>query len=290
MSSNPTNNSRLAGTIVLVHGLWLTPRSWEHWVTRYAERGYRVLAPAWPGTEFDAAAQHEHLGMTDGLGVTEVADHYDTFIRGLTAPPIIMGHSFGGLLVQILLDRGLGSAGVAIHPAPVKGVRRLPLSALRSALPVLRNPANRRKTVALTPGQWHYGFTNTLSQDDSRALYDRYHVPCTGRPLWQAATANLLWHPATQVDLCNHSRAPLLLVAGGADHTVPTSLVKETAARYGKSRAVTDYREFPGRPHFTVGIPGWEEVADYALDWAARQTTAKKIIPEPTGGQSRTSE
>lgn len=279
MTSRPTNN---AGTIVLVHGLWLSPRCWEHWVTRYGRLGYRVLAPAWPGTESDAAAQRGHSGMTDGLGIGEVADYYANYVRQLATPPIIIGHSFGGLLVQILLDRGLGATGVAIHPAPVKGVFGLPRSALRSAFPVLRNPRNRNKSIALTAEQWHYGFTNTLGEEDSRTLYDRYHLPCTGRPLWQAATANLRRHPATRVDLGNHDRAPLLLIAGGADHTVPASLVKETLARYGKSRAVTDFREFPARPHLTIAVPGWEEVADYALDWATRHTAAPTGEPVAT--------
>ena len=255
-------------TIVLIHGLWLTPRGWEGWVDRYRSRGYTVLAPAWPGMDVEVEALRDDPSVMDGLGVTEIADHYTRIVRGLDEPPIIMGHSFGGLITQMLLDRGLGAAGVAIHPAPIKGVLRLPLSSLRSSFPVLRNPANRKRTVALTPEQFHYGFTNTLSQQDARPLYDRYHVPTPGRPLWQAATANLLPNPATKVDLRNHDRAPLLLVAGGADHTVPVSLVRENQRRYRHSTAVTDYKEYPGRPHFTMGVPGWEEVADYALRWA----------------------
>jgi pimeloyl-ACP methyl ester carboxylesterase len=261
-------------TIVLIHGLWLTPRGWEDWIDRYTTLGYRVLAPAWPRMEVGIDALRRHPSVMNGLGITEVADHYEQIIRGMDQPPIIMGHSFGGLLTQILLDRGLGSAGVAIHPAPIKGVLRLPLSSLRSSFPVLRNPATRGRTVALTPAQFRYGFANTLGEEESRLLYNRYHVPAPGRPLWQAATANLIPNPATEVNLHNDNRAPLLLIAGGADHTVPVSLVQETRKRHYKSTAVTDYKEFPGRPHFTMGVPGWEAVADYALRWATKNAVS----------------
>jgi pimeloyl-ACP methyl ester carboxylesterase len=257
--------------VVLVHGLWLTPRSWEHWIDRYTAAGHRVLAPAWPGMEVEVDALRRDPSPMNGLGVVEVADHYESFLRGLDKAPIIIGHSFGGLLVQMLLDRGLGSAGVALHPAPPKGVLRLPVSALRSAFPVLRNPANRKRTVALTPAQWHYSFTNTLGPAESRAAYDRYHVPCPGRPLFQAATANLNPRSATRVDYRNDRRAPLLLIGGTADHTAPASMVRENAKRQRRSPSVTEYREYPGRSHFTGGSPGWEEVADFALGWATRQ-------------------
>jgi pimeloyl-ACP methyl ester carboxylesterase len=257
------------GTIVLIHGLWLTPLGWEEWVDRYTKLGYQVLAPAWPGMEVGVEALNADPSVMNGLGVTEVADHYEQIIRGLDTTPIIMGHSFGGLVTEILLDRGLGSAGVAIHPAPAKGVLRLPASALKSGFPVLSNPANRSRTVALSPEQFHYSFTNTLGTKESRPVYDRYHVPAPGRPLFQAATANLNPNAATKVNFRNDQRAPLLLLAGSSDNTVPASMVREAHKRYGKSSALADYKEFPGRPHFTMGVPGWEEVADYALNWAA---------------------
>jgi alpha-beta hydrolase superfamily lysophospholipase len=256
-------------TIVLIHGLWLTPLAWEHWVDRYSKAGHRVIAPAWPGIE----ALRADPSVMNGVGVTEVAEHYEKIIRGMRTPPILIGHSFGGVLVQILLDRGLGRAGIAIAPAPVKGVFRLPISSLRSAFPVLSNPGNRRRTVALSPEQWHYGFTNTLGEAESKAAYDRYHVPSSGRPLWQAATANLLPNPATKVNFRNGTRAPLLIIAGGADHTVPPALNRENYRRYDRSAAITDYKEFPYRPHFTIGVPGWEAVADYALGWVAKHGT-----------------
>ena len=213
--------------------------------------------------------------VLNDLGLTEVADHYEQTIRALRGAPILMGHSFGGALVQILLDRGLGSAGVAIDPAPVKGVYRLPLSSLRASSPVLLNPANRRRTVGLTPKQFHYAFTNTLTVDESQAVYDRYHVPTPGRPLFQAATANFAPHAATKVNFRNDDRAPLLIVGGGADHTVPASISRENYKRYHKSNATTAYKEFPGRSHWTIGQPGWEEVADYALDWATRNAQSQ---------------
>jgi alpha-beta hydrolase superfamily lysophospholipase len=258
------------GTIVLVHGLWLTPRSWEHWVTRYSEAGYTVLAPSWPGMEAEVEALREDPSVMNGLGLGEIAEHYEKIIRNLDKPPIIMGHSFGGAIVQILLDRGLGRAGVAIDSAPVKGVLGLPLSTIRAAFPALRNPATRKKTVSLTPDQWHYSFTNTMFDDEqSRAAYERYQVPSTGRPLWQAAFANFDPKAATKVNLRNNRRAPLLFIAGGEDHVAPASTNRENAKRYGKSTAVTDYKEFAGRPHFTGAAPGWEAVADYALAWAS---------------------
>ncbi|MFC7106674.1 alpha/beta hydrolase family protein [Nonomuraea rubra] len=169
--------------------------------------------------------------------------------------PIIVGHSLGGLITQVLLGRGLGAAGVAIHPTPIKGVLRLPLSSLRSAFPVLSNPGNRSRTVALSARQFRYAFTNTLTPQESEAIYQRYHVPAPGRPLFQAAAANLQRHSATSVDVHNDTRAPLLLIAGGADHTVPATLVRQTYQRYRKSRAVTDYHEFARMPHFALGAP-----------------------------------
>jgi alpha-beta hydrolase superfamily lysophospholipase len=261
------------GTIVLIHGLWLTSRSWEHWVERYTAAGYRVVAPEWPGMDIDPDRLRADPSVLNDLGVREVADHYDGILRTMDAGPILIGHSFGGLLVQILLDRGHGSAGVALHPAPPKGVLRLPLSALRSAFPVLRNPANRHRAVGLTPAQWHFGFTNTLGERESRDAYDRYHVPAPGLPLFQAATANLVRDAATRVNLRNSRRAPLLLVGGSADHTVPPAMVRENFVRYRRSGAVTDLREYPGRSHFTAGSPGWEAVADDALAWAEQHRT-----------------
>jgi alpha-beta hydrolase superfamily lysophospholipase len=258
--------------IVLVHGLWLTPRSWEGWKERFEARGHDVLAPAWPRIQGEVEDVRRDPSPLNGLGVTEIVDYHDRIVRGLDRPPVIMGHSVGGLVTARLLDRGLGAAGVAISPAPVKGVLRLPPAQVRAALPVLGNPANRNRTVELTRKQFHYAFTNTMSEDEARAAYDRYEVPGPGRPIFQAAFANLNPRAATKVDFHKDDRPPLLVMGNDRDHTVPASVSKEAAKRLGKSKAVVEYREFAGRPHFTVGAPGWEEVADYALDWGIRHS------------------
>jgi len=265
-------------TILLVHGLWLTPLSWEHWIERFEAAGHTVLAPAWPLMDGGVAALRADPSVMDGLGVTEIADHYAQIIESLDAPPVIMGHCVGGLVAQILLDRGLGSTAVAIDSAPVRGVRRLPLSSLRAVLPVLRRPANRRRTVALTPEQWHHAFCGTIDRAASDALYARYHVPTPGRPLWQTATAKLRRRPETRVNLRNQTRAPLLFIAGGADRMAPPALNRANVERYETSRTVTAYHEFPRRPHLTIGVPGWEAVADHALAWAVGHSAARRTL------------
>jgi pimeloyl-ACP methyl ester carboxylesterase len=266
--------------IVLVHGLWLTPRSWEGWKARFEQRGHAVLTPAWPNMEVEVEALRRDPSVMNGLGVTEVVDHYDRIIRALDTPPVIMGHSFGGLITELLLDRGLGAAGVAISPAPVKGVLRLPPAELHTVFPALRNPANDKKTVPLTAKQFHYRFTNTMNDADAAAAYERYYVPGPGRVLFQAAFANVNPHAVTKVDFHKDDRAPLLVMGNDEDHTVPASVSKEAAKRLGKSKAVVDYKEYAGRPHFTAGAPGWEAVADDALDWATRHVGAPGATTE----------
>jgi pimeloyl-ACP methyl ester carboxylesterase len=268
-------------TIVLIHGLWLTPRSWEGWKARFEERGHEVLAPAWPRMEGEVEALRRDPSVMNGLGVAEVVDHYDRIVRGLDTPPVIMGHSFGGLVTELLLDRGLGAAGVALSPAPVKGVLRLPPAELRTVFPVLGNPTNKNKTVELTPKQFRFSFTNTMNDADAQAAYERYQVPGPGRVLFQAAFANFNPRAVTKVDFHKDDRPPLLVVGNDQDHTVPASVSREAAKRLGKSRAVVDYKEFAGRPHFTAGAPGWEAVADYALEWATRHTGAPAKTKEP---------
>lgn len=265
MSTNASEESR---TIVLIPGLWLTALAWEHWIERFSARGFNVVARSWPGMEGDIAALREDHSHIDDLGFGEVVDHYDAIIRALDAPPIIMGHSMGGAAVQVLLDRGLGAAGVAIDPAPIKGVLNLPLSSLKSAFPVLKNPANNHHAVMLTPEEFHYAFTSTLTEEESAAAYERYAVPGPGRTLFQAALANFNPHAASRIDFHNDDRAPLLLIAGSVDHVAPPSITRAEARLQRKSKAITAYKEFPGRSHYIVGQPGWEEVADFALNWA----------------------
>jgi pimeloyl-ACP methyl ester carboxylesterase len=271
----------MTSPIVLIHGLWLTPRSWEGWKTRFEQRGHDVLTPAWPRMDREVEALRRDPSVMNGLGVTEIVDHYDRIIRGLDTPPVIIGHSFGGLVTELLLDRGLGAAGVALSPAPVKGVLRLPPAELRTVFPALRNPANRKKTVELTPKQFRFSFTNTMNDADAEAAYARYYVPGPGRVLFQAGLANLNPHAVTKVDFHKDDRPPLLVIGNDQDHTVPASVSREAAKRLGKSKAVVDYKEFAGRSHFTAGAPGWEAVADYALDWANRQVGAPDETAEP---------
>ncbi len=266
--------SERQNTIVLIHGLWMTPLSWEHWIERYSSGGYNVLAPAWPGLEGDIEELRADPSGIENLGIEDIVDHYDAIIRDLDTPPIIMGHSFGGAFTEILLSRGLGACGVAIDAAAVKGITKLPFSTLKSAFPVLKSPANSHRAVPLSFEQFHYAFTNTMSDDDAMPIYERYAVPGPGRVLFQGALANFNPHSPAQVDFRNDSRGPLLLIAGGSDHVVPPAIDRATAKHYRHSTAITEYKEFPGRSHFIIGQEGWEEVADYALQWATDHAVA----------------
>jgi hypothetical protein len=229
--------------------------TWEKWGDRYSRRGYQVIGRSWPGMEGGIDELRRDPSGIEHLGIGEIVDYYDGIIRGLDRPPIVMGHSFGGAFTEILLDRGLGAAGVAIDAAAVRGILKLPFSTLKSAWPVLRSPANEHKAVALTPDEFHYAFGNTLSEEDSRAVYERYAGPGPGRVLFQGALANFNPHAPTRVDFGNPDRAPLLLMAGGADHIVPAAVDASAARHYAKSPAVTAYRSFPGRSHYTIGEP-----------------------------------
>jgi pimeloyl-ACP methyl ester carboxylesterase len=269
--------------IVLIHGLWMTPRSWEHWIARFERRGYHVLAPAYAGFEVEVEALRQDPSPIAAVTVPDTVAHLEGILRGLDQPPLLIGHSFGGALVQILLDHGFGAAGVAIDSVPTEHVRVVPASQIRAGFPVLNNPANRHRAVGFTPEQFHYAFTNTLSEDESAEAYERYHIAAPGRWVWDGILANLApGHQETWVDYRNHDRAPLLFIAGGADYIMPPSVNKANFERYAKSSAHTDFHEFEGRDHFTCGAPGWEKVADFALTWAvehaplsARTSTAE---------------
>jgi pimeloyl-ACP methyl ester carboxylesterase len=276
MTAENTADAGAPDTIVLIHGLWVTPRSWEKWVERYEGRGYRVLTPAYPGLEVEVEALNEDPSPIEALTIPGVVEHYEGIIGELEKPPILMGHSMGGLIVQILLDHGYGAAGVAIDSVPPEGVRRVPLSQTRAAFPVLRNPANRHRAVGFTPEQFHYGFANTLSEEASDEVYERYHVPAPGSFIWAAVLANFEpGHQDGYVNYNNDEHAPLLLIAGAEDHLQPAVVNESNFKHYRYSGATTDYHEYAGRSHYTVGQEGWEEVADYALEWAEANATTQ---------------
>jgi len=268
-------------TIVLIHGLWLTPRSWEGWIDRYQKAGYKVLAPSWPGLEGEVEALRKDPSSLKGLRLKTVVDHYDRIIRKLDSQPILMGHSFGGLIVQMLVDRGLGAAGIVIDSAQTAGIPVLPLSTIRATISVLGNPFSLNGATSLSPRKFNYAFTNELNAVESRKVYDRYQIPGANRILWDAALALLNPRASSQVDYTNNERAPLLFIAGGNDHLVPPSINKANVRKYvASSTAITDYREFPNRTHHTVGQKGWEEVADFAVQWATEHARGQVTLDD----------
>ena len=261
-------------SVVLIHGLWMTRLSWQPWVDRFREAGWTVHTPEWPGMDRSIEEIRADSSSYAGVGVGEVVDAHAAFIEGLPSQPIIMGHSFGGLIAQLLLDRKLGAAGVGLSPAPPKGIYLLPPRALKSASVVLKNPANRKKTVALTPEQFHDSFANTLSAEASREVYDRLHVPAPGRPLFQAAFANMDPKSPLAFDKKRAGRPPLLIVGATKDHLVPSSLATKIFHLYKHSTSTTELKVFSDRSHFLCGEPGWEEIADHSLTWAVAQSSS----------------
>jgi pimeloyl-ACP methyl ester carboxylesterase len=233
----------------------------------FRNAGYEPLAPGWPGTPDSVDSARKSPESVAGKGIDDVVDHYTKIISDLPAKPIVIGHSFGGLIAQRLLTGGAATAAVAIDPAPIKGVVFLPPSALRVASIALRNPANRNRAVSLTAEQFRYGFANAVSADEASELYERWTVPSPGKPLFEAATANFVRHSPAKVDTRKADRGPLLVTAGGKDHTVPAAISKATVRLYGKSHAVTDLRQFPNRGHSLTVDSGWREVADACLTW-----------------------
>jgi pimeloyl-ACP methyl ester carboxylesterase len=233
----------------------------------FRESGYEPLTPGWPGTPDTVEEARKNPGGAAGKGIDEIVGHYAQVIAGLAARPVVVGHSFGGLIAQRLLGQDLAAAAVAIDPAPIKGVLFLPPSALRVASIALRRPANRTQAVALSLEQFHYGFGNALPGQESTELYERWAIPSPGRPLFEAAMANLVPHSPAKVNTGNKTRGPLLITAGGRDHTVPAAISHATRRLYHKSPAVTDLREFPDRGHSLTIDHGWREVAQTVLDW-----------------------
>jgi pimeloyl-ACP methyl ester carboxylesterase len=265
-------------TIVLIHGAWMTPRSWAPFRGYYEQRGYRVLTPPWPRLEGEVEEIRRDPSKMAGLGVAEIVDGYEQVIRLLDEPPIIMGHSFGGLFVQMLLDRGLGAAGVAIDAAAPKGVWRLPFSQIKALSPVLLNPANVKRAVPLKFEQFRYAFANTMTDREAREAFQLNAIPAPGRIVFQAGLANLNPRAATKVDYRNNLRAPLLLIAGSEDHIVPASVNRATLRKYRHSTATTNFAEFPGRSHLIVAQKGWEEVAEHALSWAEKHVEVPTLV------------
>jgi pimeloyl-ACP methyl ester carboxylesterase len=251
--------------VVFIHGLWLLPISWDRWVKLFDGAGYAALSPGWPDDPATVEEAKEHPEVFAKKSVGQVADHFDLVIQGLKKKPAVVGHSFGGLLAEILAGRGLSRASVAISPAPFRGVLPLPISALRAASPALRNPNNRHRAVPLTFDQFHYSFANAVSEDEAKELYEEFCVPAPGEPLFQAAAANLNPWTEVKVDSKNPKRGPMLIISGEEDHTVPWSIAKASYKREKRNDGVTEIVRIPGRGHALTIDAGWREVADTAL-------------------------
>jgi pimeloyl-ACP methyl ester carboxylesterase len=269
-----------AQPIVLIHGMWMTPRSWDYWVDHYADRGYRAIAPGWPGVKDPAETRREPSALK-GLGITKVMDYYDELIRGLGQKPIIIGHSFGGLFTQLLLDRGLGAAGVVIGTAAPKGIQVLPPSTLRAAFPALKNPFNRDGLCPLTKNQFRWRFTNTLSQQESDRIYEEHYIPGTNRAFFEAGFSNLNRNSPAAVDYENPARGPLLLICGSEDRISPPAVNKKLVKLQSRNPSPTELKIYPGRPHFMAGLDGWEELADTALNWVLEHTESRASQQAP---------
>ena len=270
-------------TILLIHGLWVTPSSWAKFKGYYEGLGYDVIASPWPGIDKEVAAMRRDPSGLFGVGIAEVIAHYSKIIRSLPEPPIIMGHSYGGLITQLLIDQGFGAAGVAIDSVPPKGILILPLSAYNSLLPAFLQPSTFKKAFIFTFKKWWKVFANTLSEADARVEFEREVIPASGRAIFQAALANLTPNSLATINFKNGSRAPLLFVGGEKDVIMPAALSRKIFKKYQASSAITEYKVFPGRSHYIVAEKGWEEVAQYALDWAlakssTTQTANAKIL------------
>jgi non-heme chloroperoxidase len=256
--------------VVFIHGLWLLPSSWDRWAEVFDEAGYAPLTPGWPDDPATVEEAKEHPEVFAHKTVGQVADHYGEVVGKLKKKPVVIGHSFGGLLTQILAGRGLSAASVAIDPAPFRGVLPLPVSALRSAAPVLSNPANWNRAIPLTYDQFRYGFANAVDEDEAKQLYDQYAVPAPGAPLFQAATANFNPWTEVKVDRKNPKRGPLLIISGEKDHTVPWAIANASYKKQRRNEGVTEITEMKNRGHALTIDSGWREVCDTALAFVQR--------------------
>ena len=258
--------------VVFIHGLWLLPSSWDRWAAVFEEAGYAAVTPSWPDDPETIEDARAHPEVFAGKTLGQIADHVADVIRALTNKPVVMGHSTGGLLAQMIADRGLSAATVAIDPGPFRGVLPLPVSALRSAAPVLINPFNRNRAVTLTLGQFKYGWANALSDEEAKELYESYHVAAPGVALMQMANANLNPWTEAKLDPANPSRGPLLIIDGEDDHTVPWAIASASYKRQRRNAAVTEIAKIPNRGHSLTIDSGWREVADTALRFVQRFT------------------
>lgn len=259
--------------VIFIHGLWVHASAWQPWLDLFAERGYAVSAPGWPGDGDTVAATRANADALNDVGIAAIVDHYAQLIGSTDgrheAKPVIVGHSFGGLIAQELLAAGHAAAAVAIDPAPIKGVKALPLAQLRSAFPVLGNPANLHRTVSLSAKQFRYAFGNAVTEEESNELHDRWTIPGPGRPLFEDATANFAKNSPAKVDTEFAERGPLLVTSGTEDHTVPLKVTREVFGKYAKGGSDTEFHEFEGRGHSLTMDHGWRDVADVTLNWLA---------------------
>jgi non-heme chloroperoxidase len=263
-------NATSATPVVFIHGLWLLPSSWEPWNKVFEEAGYVAVAPGWPDDPETVEEAKADPDVFARKSVGQVADYIEGIIHRLERKPAVIGHSFGGLMTEILAGRGLAACSVVISPAPFRGVLPLPIAALRSGSPVLKNPANYNRAVPLTYEQFRYAFANAVSEDEAKQLYESCSVPGPGKPLFQAATANLNPWTEVKVDPENPDRGPMLIIAGEQDHTVPPAIAKASFEKEQKNQAVTEYLEMEGRGHALTIDSGWRDVADTALAFVHR--------------------
>jgi len=262
--------------VVFIHGLWLAASSWQPWIDLFTKRGFEPIAPPWPGEAATVGESRENPEAAAGYGIDAVTSHFAGVIAALAAKPIIVGHSFGGMIAEKLLGQNLGIAGVAIDAAQIKGVLPLPLSSLRSTLPVFKNFANEKRAGSLTADQFRYSFGNALPPEESDSLWEQYTIPSPGKPLFEAAAANFSAHSPAKVDTGNEERGPLMLIMGGRDHTVPEAITKATLKQYRGSPATTELVEFRDRGHSLTIDSGWHEVADSVLSWLDA-----RVVPAP---------
>jgi non-heme chloroperoxidase len=257
--------------VVFIHGLWIHSDAWQPWVELYRSAGYNPIAPGWPGDSASADKTRKNTAAVADKGIDDITSGYLDVISRLPAKPVVIGHSFGGLIAQELLAQDAAAAAIAIDPGQIKGVRPLSFAQIRSGLPVLSRPGNKKRAVTLTRKQFRYGFGNALSESESGELFDRYAIPGPGKPLFEASAANFKKTSPAAVDTRKKDRGPLLIIGGGKDHTVPEVVARAAYKLYSGSGAVTDYHAFPDRGHSLVLDHGWREIADYTLSWLASQ-------------------